>query len=388
MKGGNLMNTHIFIDECGTTSLKTEKSGVMPYLVYSAVIIEDKDLALARQTLQETIKKCNIQQGYIKSQNLKYDKRIQVLNYFKKFNHYVYCLVIDKAKIDANSGLQYKQSFIKFFQRLLSKHFQQRYDEFHITFDKLGWPEFQQSLKKYMKDHGLIDQTLFSNNSFDLADDIKEEPLLQLADVYAGTINKYYCQPCNKNEANYIRDNFLQGKITIEWFPWESVTLVAAQNLFNEEFDKNLYNISIDTANRYITRYSKDDPEGVELIKYLLQESAQKPLRVISSKEIKRTLQERGYEIGDPISKISSLRSKEVVIISPQGKKGYKFPTSEKELADFYDRLRNNVIPQLIRCRILNSVLQEKSCGNYGVLKHKEYSILNQLCEIVNKESI
>lgn len=382
------MNAYIYIDECGTASLNIEKSGVMPYLVYSAVIIEEKDLSLARQTLQETIKKCNIQQGYIKSQNLKYDKRIQVLRHFKTFNHYVYCLVIDKAKIDANSGLQYKQSFIKFFQRLLSKHFQQRYDEFHITFDKLGWPEFQQSLKKYMKDHGLIDQTLFSNNSFDLADDIKEEPLLQLADVYAGTINKYYCQSCNKNEANHIHDNFLRGKLTIEWFPWESVTLVAAQNLFNEEFDKKLYEISIDTANRYITSYSQDDPEGVEIIKYLLQESAKNPLRVISSKEIKRNLQERGYEIGDPISKISSLRSKEVVIISPQGKKGYKFPTSEKELADFYDRLRKNVIPQLIRCRILNSVLQEKSYGNYGVLKHEEYSILNQLCEIVNKESI
>ena len=189
------MNTYIFIDECGTTSLKTEKSGVMPYLVYSAVIIEDKDLALARQTLQETIKKCNIQQGYIKSQNLKYNKRIQVLNYIKKFNHYVYCLVIDKAKIDTNSGLQYKQSFIKFFQRLLSEHFRQRYDEFHITFDKLGWPEFQQSLKKYMTDNCLIGQDLFTNNTFNLADDTKEEPLLQIADVYAGTINKYYCHP-------------------------------------------------------------------------------------------------------------------------------------------------------------------------------------------------
>ena len=62
-----------------------------------------------------------------------------------------------------------------------------------------------------------------------------------------------------------------------------------------------------------------------------------------------------------------------------QGKKGYKFPTSEKELADFYDRLRDNVIPQLKRCRILNNVLQEKSIGKYGVLKHEEYRIVSSV---------
>ena len=75
-----------------------------------------------------------------------------------------------------------------------------------------------------------------------------------------------------------------------------------------------------------------------------------------------------------------------MVIISPQGKKGYKFPTSEKELADFYDRLRDNVIPQLRRCQTINNVLQEKSIGKYGILKHEEYKLLNNLCEVIGIE--
>ena len=124
------------------------------------------------------------------------------------------------------------------------------------------------------------------------------------------------------------------------------------------------------------------------MIKYILQESSLNPCRVISSKEIKQNLQSRGIDIGDPISKIASLRSKEVVIISPQGKKGYKFPTSEKELADFYDRLRDNVIPQLQRCQIINNVLQEKAFGKYGILKQKEYEILSRLCDVVGNKNV
>ena len=210
---------------------------------------------------------------------------------------------------------------------------------------------------------------------------------MQYADIYAGTICKYYCHQYNKEQAQDIH-NIINSNVTIEWFPWESISLFAAENLFSEHFDKELYYLSLDTAKRYVESHENGDIEGAELIKYLLQESTRNPFRVISSKEIKLNLQKRGIEIGDPISKISYLRSCRVVIISPQGKKGYKFPTSEKELADFYDRLRDNVIPQLKRCRILNNVLQEKSIGKYGVLKHEEYRILNQLCEIVNKEGI
>lgn len=382
------MIARIYIDESGTPALDIEKKGVLPFMVYSAVVIKEEDVEKAKVLLQKIIKENNIQQGFIKSKSLDYDKRVKVLTALKDVDHYVISLVIDKSKIDKNSGLQYKQSYIKYFQRLLSKHFLSTYDEFHIVLDKLGYPEFQESLKKYMNAGDMLGQTLFSYNTFNLAEDTTEEPLLQIADVYAGTICKYYCQQYNNGEAQYIHDNIISGKVTIEWFPWESISLFAAENLFSEQFDKELYNLSIDTAKQYITLHESDDVEGVELIKYILQESTRNPFRVISSKEIKQNLQKRGFEIGDPISKISYLRSHRVVIISPQGKKGYKFPTSEKELADFYDRLKDNVIPQLKRCRILNNVLQERSIGKYGVLKHKEYETLNQLCEIVNKGTI
>lgn len=386
-----MKKAYIYIDESGTPSLEIEKKGVLPYMVYSAFIIEEDSITKAKELLSQVIKDNHIQQGYLKSVHLHdddggYNKRINILNALKSLEHYVIALIIDKSKIEGASGLQYKQSYIKYFQRMLSKQFLQRYDEFHIVFDRLGRKDFQESLVAYMQHTGIVGRTLFSNNSFCLAEDSTEEPLLQFADFYAGTINKCFCQKFEPSKARHIHDGYLKGKVTYEWFPDDSITLIAAENIFSDRFDRNLYNIAIDTAQRYINAHENGDIEGVELIKYLLQESTLNPLRVISSKEIKQYLQKRGYEIGDPINKISELRSNEVIIISPLGKKGYKFPTSEKELSEYFDRLRVNVIPQIKRGYIINNVLQEKLFGKFGVLKHKEYDVLNKLCEIVNRE--
>lgn len=169
------MKTYIYIDESGTPSLELEKSGVLPYMVYSTVIIKDENVDAAKDLLQMIIKKNNIQQGFIKSQNLNYNKRVKVLTAFKGVDHHVISLVIDKSKIDKDTGVQYKTSYIKYFQRLLSKQFLQDYDEIHIVFDKLGYSDFQNSLKQYMFEHGIMGRTLFSYNTFRLAEDMREE---------------------------------------------------------------------------------------------------------------------------------------------------------------------------------------------------------------------
>lgn len=188
-----MQKAYIYIDESGTTSLNTEKDGTSLYMVYSAVVIAEQSITKARDILMNIIKSISPQRGYLKSKYLDYDKRVKVLTALKDLEHYVIALVIDKSKLDKDSGLQYKQSFIKYFQRLLSKQFFHRYDEFHIYFDKLGYPPFQKALREYMEQRGGIGKTLFDNNTFDLAEDTTEEPLLQLADIYAGTIYKYYC---------------------------------------------------------------------------------------------------------------------------------------------------------------------------------------------------
>ena len=133
---------------------------------------------------------------------------------------------------------------------------------------------------------GLTGRTLFSNNTFSLAEDSEEEPLLQYADIYAGSICKYYCNHYTKEQAQQIH-NIISSHVSIEWYPWESISLFAAENLFSEQFDKELYYTSLETAKRYIESSQNKDDEGVEILKYIIQESTKNPYRVISSKEIK-----------------------------------------------------------------------------------------------------
>ena len=376
---------YIYIDEYSTPDLEVNKEGNEPFFVYAAVIIQESEISVARAMLASIISKY-YGRGYIKSSRITKDERgyaltLNTLTDLRDLPHSVCALVIDKSKIASNSGLWFKRSFIKFFNKLLAHHFTDQFEEFHIIADKTGNQEFQASLKEFLEDNAYLGATLFSNNSFDVSDDVTGETLIQLADFYAGTIGRYYCGKYDKNRAEVI-NTFLRSRLSVLWFPEDYVSLIASYAQFDSNFDHDLMAAAIETAEKYLSM-RPDDAIGCELINYLLQESIKNPRRPISSKEIKANLATRGIEIGDPITKVSDLRGKGVIIISPIGKKGYKFPTSEEELAEFYNRLSSNVIPQLIRGNKLNDVLNEKSFGKYNILGHDGFRLLGDLCKKV-----
>jgi hypothetical protein len=378
---------NVFIDEYGTPSLHTDKAGTTKYFIYAAVVIPESQIETARRIHSEIVKQ-DCPAGYIKSSKITNNssalgKYLGMLTRLKNLEHYVIALIVDKEQIKTDSGLSFKPIFIKYFQRILSQTLTDCYSEIHIISDKTGDINFQQSLKTYMEDKAGLEPTLFSNNTFNTADDITEEPLLQLADLYVGVLGKYYCGKFDDNHAQVIHDT-IKSRISIEWFPEESIPMFAIASSFNSTFDKELFDLSVNSAKKYL-ELNQQDKVGCELIQYLIQEGFRKPTRHISSKEIKEYLTARKIEIGDPIVKVSELRDKGVIIISPIGKKGYKFPTSEQEIAEFLNRLSSNIVPQLKRGYIINDVLAKQSYGKYNVLKSSEFDLLNRLSEIVNK---
>lgn len=379
---------HIYIDETGNTDIDVSKPGVTPYFIYAAVIIPDSELEKAR-TIHQSILKANFQNTYIKSAHIGNDKSgfAKYVDSFAKLNelkHHVAVLIVDKARIPKTSGLSFKPVFIKFFQRLLSKTFLISFKEFHIIADDTGSQEFKESLERYLAEKGNIEPTLFSNNTFEYAEDTKEEVLIQLADLYAGALGRYYCNCTEENRAKTIHD-IIKSRISIEWYPDYCVPAVVATNTYNSAFDTDLFSLSRQTAKEYIDRHPNELCNN-ELLRYLLQESYIRPMRHISSKEIKDFLNGKNIEIGDPIEKVSALRDEGVIIISPIGKKGYKFPTSKQELADFYNRLSSNIIPQLRRGFKLSKELSIRGYDQYNVLNDDEFIVLKSLSDIVNKQ--
>ncbi len=372
---------HIFIDEYGTPNLDITKPGVTPYFVYSGIVIEENELAKARKVHKQTID-THFGGTHIKSSNIPNDdkghaKRMKVLSELSNFNHYVVALVVDKSKIDSD-GLNQKRSFIKFFNNLLSKQFVDKYTEYHIHFDKLGRKDFQDNLVKYMNSNG-HGKTLFANNSYKLEDDITEEPLIQFADFYSSCIGKNYCGVTNNNRAESIH-NKIKSYTFIEWFPFEFVNYFGATSFKHNDFNQKISLIALQTATNYLG--NNNDEIGMEIVKLLLQEAKINPHRHISSKEIKQKITSRGIKIGDPINEIAKLRDKGVFIVSPIGKKGYKFPCNEKEIAEFYDRLSANVVPQLKRAYILHKILVEQSFSEYNILDSDEFKTLSRLVDV------
>lgn len=383
----NNKTVHIFIDEFGTPDLNTDKSGNEEFCIYAAVLIEEKDLDHANLIYNKVIEDDFKQQKYIKSAHIPNDKSgyartINALTTLRQLKHHVFALIIDKKHIQNHPGLSIKTIFIKFFQRFIAEHFLKIYDEIHIYADETGYPEFKLSLESYMRNNVGLTPTLFANNTFEYLND-KDNKLIQLADLYAGTIGKYFCGKYEVNRAKTIHDS-IRTRLSIQWVPTEFVSFIIANDDFNSNFDKELFNLSIKTAQEYLEQHP-NDKSGCELIKYMLQEAKYSPLRHVSSKELKERLRGKNIEIGDPIVKISELRNNGVLLISPIGKKGYKFPTSEKEIAEFYNRLNANIIPQLKRGHILNEVLVQRSIGKYNILKDPHFETLNALSEIVTR---
>ena len=377
---------HVFIDETGTPSLDVEKGGVSPYLVYAAVIIESDEIEAARIVLSNIHDKCFKQNRYLKSSHIPNDdsgfaRTINIFTELKGLKHYVYAVVIDKSKINPNFGLSFKTVFIKYFNRLIAQHLQSSESDIHIIFDKTGYEEFRLELNNYMEKNGW-GPTLFSNNTFTLAEDQNEEPLLQIADFYAGTIGKYYCGKFDEKKSDVIHNGFIKKNTSIDWFPRQIIPMFAVTTEFNNQFNATITRIAVESAENYLSNHSSDTV-GCELILYILQETKRNPFRYISSKEIKTNLKARNIEVGDPIVKISELRDNGVLIISPIGKKGYKIPNNEQEIAEFYNRLNGNVQPQLRRCYTLNKVLFEQSNGEYNILSSSEFETLYRLCSVI-----
>ena len=380
---------YVFIDESGTPDLGIEKGGVSQYFIYAAVVIEDDEIENARVVLNTIYDKYYKQNRYLKSSHIPNDdsgyiRTINILTELKSLKHFVYVIVVDKSKINDSSGLSYKTVFVKYFNRLIAEHIGSIESDIHIVFDKTGYYEFQQELILYMEEKGW-GPNLFSNNTYDLLDDRTEEPLLQLADFYAGTISKYYCGKFDEKRSNVIHDGFIKKNVSIEWFPHNNVPMFAVTAGFDNNYNEIITKIAIDSAEKYLDNYA-NDTIGCELILYILQETQRTPFRYISSKEIKTNLRARNVEIGDPIVKISELRDKGVLIISPIGKKGYKIPNNELEIAEFYNRLNGNILPQLRRCQILNNVLLEQSNGTYNILSSSEFEVLSRLCDVIFKK--
>ena len=217
---------------------------------------------------------------------------------------------------------------------------------------------------------------------------MNEEQLLQLADLYANTIQRVYSGKLDGQLCSQFTD-IIPG-LNIEWFPEDIICYSAARAIKGCSFDKDIAEIAIKTAQKFKDTYLNDPDEKqyIPIIDILLQEFSKAPMRSVSSGEVNSKLQAIGHNQTNILNAVRHLRDKGVFIISPLTKKGFKFPCNEKEVADFFDRISVNVIPQLRRGYELNDLLTSQSMGKYNILKEDTFELLKSLMEISKRHHL
>ena len=275
---------HVFVDESGDPSLDITKEGVRELFVLSAIIVNSKHLEEIEQQTKLIIEKY-CQSGELKSNRIKKTGRREVIikSLTAKIDFKLYALVVDKKAIFLDSGLQYKKSFLKFLNGRLYSPLYKSFNELHVKADEHGRSEFMESFAKYIKTHH--SPILFEQSSFQFVSS-KDTPLVQVADLFAGTLSRCYSGKDNVDLINL----FSAKTILIEQWP---PSLRLRSKFFNidpnEKNDFIAREQGVNLAKIFIEKHENEIETKlqVETLKYLLyQYNVVNPVKYVPAAKI------------------------------------------------------------------------------------------------------
>jgi Protein of unknown function (DUF3800) len=385
---------YIILDEFGNPHLNLEKLGTFSHFVYTAIVFKESEKENITKA-RDIISKKYFQNSPMKSKNIGNDdkgnqKRIDILNELKKYDFIVFSLIINKSELQSK-GLEYSRVFYKFFQRIFIEKFAQNYTSFHIYADNVGDPEFRKGLKHYLEQNA-IKRDLFSPDRFyTMAEDKFEEPLIQLADILCGCLGKIYC--ISHQHPNYeILFEIIRDRLFVEFYPSSYKNFLGvAPSEKNEEKDKKIGKIAIDGILEFVDNNSCKYMECIEIAKYLLLIFKSNPNKLVSTKELINIVKKRYGKYSQDILRqhIAFMRDNGLIIVSPQGKYGYKIPNSVSDMVGFFNRYLSSIKPMLRRIEKSNDLISLKTINDVNVIQQtSNFAILDKLIEAMQKDKI
>lgn len=375
------MEEKVFIygDEFGTSTLKSNDTKNITHFVYAAVVIKESNLDKAKE-VRDFLSINYFYGKEIKSSSRIFKKnpqqRLEILDYLvNNLNFIVYLFVIDKEKLDKDKGgLRFKEVFYKYFQRIFLSNLNNNYNDFEIHMDNLINEDYQIELKNYLAEY-------YQNNFFEnynMSDD-KNEPLIQLADIIAGSYGRVF----NKSFYSEISDNILEilksKTANVAFFPFEQ-----SSNIFNFKqeikIDEEILNIVSSDASEILLK--NDDLIINDIIEYLLWNQKVNPFQYAQTYEIIGAVK---YNTGKILSIeslrtiIKELRFKGMIIVSSSSKSGYKLAVNKADVYTYFKHYLNYIIPMLKKVEIANSIFMNKTVGDFTPLEE-----MNELKELVS----
>jgi hypothetical protein len=375
---------HVFIDESGDPSLETSKDGVTRHYCICAVFATNETVADQSQQAEE-IRKKYFQTGEMKSSqvgsNLR--RRLDVLGAISSLNVGVYCLVVDKALLNKDSGLKYKKSFIKYTHGWLLRPIFRSFSSVSVTADRHGCQKFMEGFIAYVQ-HNQV-PSLFSGVHYRFEESALT-PLLQVADFVGGSIRIAAGSDADSYAAILAAVRPLIMRL--EDWPIRRIYRGTASAPASTTHDEIIQDYALRQASRFITEnYSDKDPDvmlQVETLNYLLRQ-----FTVIDSQHYTST-DELLSVLADlepaPISPyrfrtkvIARLRDEGVIIASSP--KGYKIPGTLADMHDFVSHANLIITPMVKRLALARSAISMATDRACDIVDASEYEDLRRILE-------
>ncbi len=378
---------YIYFDEFGNSHLDTEsKKGTFSHFIYTAVVIDEKDIHKTTD-LRKKISQKYRQGSPLKSSKLSIYNRLEIISEFKEMDFGIFSLVVDKRKID-NINLEDKTVFYKFFQRLFLTQFVDRYERFEIYFDKIGDERFRESLRSYIS-RKVFEPTLFQpDRLYKIVDDKYEEPLVQIADFFSGCVGKVFCVSHKDMDADSIFEE-INHNLYVDFYPYVSTSYLGEYSQFIDEKDKRVGELCINIVLDYIGS-EEATIEEIELLKHLLLIYKTNPNRLCETYELVRIIK----RVNNKATKehlrelISHLRYKGLIIVSIEGKYGYKIPNKKNDLVGFFNRYLKSIVPMLRKMGIANKTIK-KEYFDIDIFKENEnFELIQKFINVLDYSEI
>ena len=372
---------YIYGDEFGTSSMNLQAQNEVSHFVYSAIVVSESNLDNACK-VRDYISKNFFQGQRIRSKSRaikKIDRRIKTLQYLAdNLDFKIYTVVVDKSKIESE-GLQIKEVFYKYFQKIFASNIISDYQIFEIYVDELISEKYKQEMYLYLNKHLSI-QSLFSN--YKMVDD-KNEVLVQLADLVAGSLGRVFAHSHYVKEASAIVDTLL-GKMTPpEFFPYRYQ--VPVKTKFNNNSSELVTRFVIQDAVNYINQNSNSDPK-VDLLKFLYFCFKINSNQLVDIYSIQNSLSRlhKNITVEQIRTLIRDLRYDGILVVTAAGRSGYKLAKDESDISAYFSHYLNYVKPMLRKMEVANNKLKKLNVDNH-LMDSQEFLLLKQLINVSEK---
>ena len=199
----------VFIDESGDPGFKAQ--GSSPVFVVAMVMFENgDDAAAAQKRIQELGAQLKLRPEF-KFSKCKDDYRTAFFESVASCRFRVRAVVVRKSDIRSQALREVKESFYKFFIRMMMKHDGKTLVNAKVVIDGSGDRTFKREFRAYLRKHFDAENI----RSVELKDSRSDE-LIQLVDMAVGAIARSY-KPDDRDSGKWLKQLRASGHIDNIW---------------------------------------------------------------------------------------------------------------------------------------------------------------------------